>query len=167
VDIRLREWKFADAPELARLANNRKIWDNVRDQFPHPYTLRKADEWIAAVLGRKPICNYAITVNGALAGGIGIVIQDDVSRCSAELGYWVGEPFWNQGVATLAIMQIIPIAWKNNPGLARIYASVFDFNKASMRALQKNGFHLESIRKKAVIKNGVVGDDYLWVILRD
>jgi RimJ/RimL family protein N-acetyltransferase len=167
VEIRLREWTFADAAELARLANNRKIWDNARDQFPHPYTVRKADEWIAAVLSKKPICNFAITVDGKLAGAIGIMLQEDVSRCSAELGYWVGEPFWNQGVATLAIMQILPIAWKSNPGLTRIFASVFDFNKASMRALEKSGFQLESIRKKAVIKNGVVGDDYIWVLLRD
>ena len=167
MEIKLREWSFADAPELARLANNRKIWDNARDQFPHPYTVRKADEWIAAVLAKKPICNYAITVDGKLAGAIGIVPQEDVSRCSAELGYWVGEPFWNQGVATLAIMQIVPLAWKSNPALTRIFASVFDFNKASMRALEKSGFTLESVRKKAVIKNGVVGDDYIWVLLRD
>jgi len=167
VEIKLREWKFTDAQELARLANNRKIWDNVRDHFPHPYTVHNADEWIAAVLGKKPMRNYAITVDGKLAGSIGIVIQDDVGRCSAELGYWIGESFWNQGVATLAICQFIPLVWKNNPMLTRIFASVFDYNKASMRTLEKNGFYLESIRRKSVIKNGQVGDDHLWVLLRN
>jgi RimJ/RimL family protein N-acetyltransferase len=167
MEVQLRPWKYADAEDLARLANNRKIWDNARDQFPHPYTLKKADEWLSAVLAQKPVCNYAITVDGKLAGGVGIVPQEDVARCSAEIGYWVGEPFWGQNVATLAVMRILPIAWKELPGLTRIYGQVFDFNKASMRVLEKCGFHLESIRKRSVIKNGVVGDDFIYVILRD
>ncbi len=167
MEVELRPWKFSDAPELASLANNRKIWDNARDQFPHPYTLKKADEWIAAVRGHKPTCNYAIIADGELAGGVGIVLQEDVARCSAEIGYWVGEPFWNRNVATLAVMKIIPIAWKENPILTRIYGQIFDFNKASMRVLEKCGFHLESVRKRSCIKNGVVCDDHIFVLLRD
>jgi RimJ/RimL family protein N-acetyltransferase len=102
-----------------------------------------------------------------LAGGIGFLPKDDVNKCSAEIGYWVGEHFWGKGIATEAISMLIDKIKERAPHVIRVYAEVFQNNKASMRALEKNGFHEESVRKKAVIKNGRILDDHIWVKLLD
>lgn len=164
--IILRPWHYGDVNALPTLANNRKIWDQVRDVFPHPYTRKNAEEWVFLQQGKKPTTNFAIEVDGKLAGGIGLLLKDDIYRCSAEIGYWIGEPYWGKGIATEAVRLLVDAAWREFPQLVRIYAEVFPSNLASCRALEKNGFHLETIRKNAVIKNGVIGDDMVWVLLR-
>ena len=107
---------------------------------------------------------FCIAVDGKLAGSIGVTLRDDVYRKTAELGYFIGEEYWGQGIATEAIKQMVKYVQKKFD-LVRIDADVFEFNKASMRALEKNGFHLESIRKKAAFKNNIIVDDYVWVKL--
>ena len=165
MNIHLRKWKKDYSESLVHLANNKKISDNLRDAFPHPYTLKDAVDWIA--LNEKNILttNFAIEVGGQLAGGCGLSIKEDVYHCSAEIGYWVGEPFWGKGVATEAIKQLLKKIQTDFPAVIRIYAEIFEHNKASMRVLEKNGFHLESIRQKAVIKNNILMDDHVWVEL--
>ena len=148
---------------LVRLANNKKIWDRVRDYFPHPYTTKDAKEWLALNVGISPVLNFVIEVDGLFAGSIGMVPKTDVYRNNMEIGYWLGEPYWGKGIATKAIALMCDIIWKSYPHVNRIYAEVFENNKASMRALEKNGFELECIRKKAVIKNNMLLDDYVWV----
>lgn len=160
MQVKLRPWRNSD---INHLANNKKIWDNVRDYFPHPYTLKNAEDWIAGVEGKKPVSHFAIEVEGRLAGGTGVILKEDVARISAEIGYWLGEEFWGKGVGTEAIRLLLEIIVKDFPEIIRVYAETFAFNKASMKVLEKNGFHLECIRKKAVIKNGIILDDYVWV----
>ena len=89
----------------------------------------------------------------------------DVFRLSAEMGYFIGAPFWGNGIASEAIKLMVDYSFKTFE-IIRIEAGVFSFNKASMRVLEKNDFHLESIKKDAVIKNGVILDDYIWVKLK-
>jgi len=88
-----------------------------------------------------------------------------VYRYTAEIGYWIGEPYWGKGIATIAVAQIVQQIRKQSPEIVRIYAEIFDHNIASMRVLEKNGFTLESTRKKSVVKNGVVMDDYVYVLI--
>jgi RimJ/RimL family protein N-acetyltransferase len=164
--ITLRPWHYGDVNVLPALANNINIWNQVRDVFPHPYTRKHAEEWVFLQQGKKPATNFAIEVDGRLAGGIGLLLKEDIYKCSAEIGYWIGEPFWGKGIATEAIRLLVDAAWREFPHLVRIYAEVFPSNPASYRALEKNGFQLEGIRKNAVIKNGVIGDDMVWVKLR-
>jgi RimJ/RimL family protein N-acetyltransferase len=166
MNLILRPWQFADVHELSRLADNIKIWNQVRDYFPRPYTVKQAQEWVSMHQGKKPVTNFAIEVDGKLAGGIGLLPKEDIYRCSMEIGYWVAEPYWGRGIATEAVRVLVDAAWKEYPQVVRIYAEVFASNIASCRALEKNGFQLESIRKKAVIKNGIIGDDKVWVLLR-
>lgn len=161
----LRRWRKEDAEQLAKLANNKKIADNVRDRFPHPYTLKDSEEWIALNEEKSPVNSFAIEVNGELAGSGGIMLKEDVYRCSAEIGYWVAEPFWGKGIATEAVKLLVEIIARDYPFIIRVYAEVFEHNKASMKVLEKNGFHLESIQKKAVTKNNIVMDDHVWVKL--
>jgi len=158
----LREWKKSDSTALAKIANNKKIWDNVRDRLPYPYTEQDAKEWLALVKKQKIVTTFCIEADGELAGSIGFTLKEDVYRKSAEIGYFIGENFWGQGIATEAIRQLVGYI-EENFDLVRIYAEVFEHNKASMKVLEKNGFYLESIRKKAAIKNNIVINDFVWV----
>ncbi len=109
----------------------------------------------------------AIEAGGELAGCIGVELQTDISRISAELGYWIGEPYWGRNIATMAVAQMTDYTFAYFPGIIRIFARVFEYNVASMRVLEKNGFHREAIHKHSVIKNHRVWDDHLWVRFRE
>ena len=89
----VRSFRDADAAELARHANNRKVWLQLRDRFPHPYTTDDARGFIAFARGADPETALAVTVDDLPAGSIGAVLGEDVERCSAEVGYWLGEPY--------------------------------------------------------------------------
>jgi RimJ/RimL family protein N-acetyltransferase len=162
--IVLRPWQKEDAQALAAIANNRKVWDNVRDFFPTPYTVLDAEQWLDSIRKTRPFLNFAILYQGRIAGNIGIVPKEDVYRMSVEIGYFIGEEFWGKGIATEATRLLVEYI-EQEFTIVRIYAEVFETNKASMRVLQKNGFYLEGIRRKAVIKNGEIMDDYVWVKL--
>ena len=164
MNVVLREWKRSDAAALARIANNKKVWDNVRDRLPYPYTKKDAKEWLALVKKQNTTTTFCVEVDGETAGSVGFTLKEDVYRKNAEIGYFIGEEYWGKGVATEAVKQLVNYIRKNFD-LVRIYAEVFEYNKASMKVLEKNGFYLECIRKKAAIKNNVVLDDYVWVKL--
>ena len=165
MNVVLREWKKSDAAALAKIANNKKIWDNVRDRLPYPYTKKDAKEWLALVKKQKqPVTTFCVEADGNLAGSIGFTIKEDVYRKNAEIGYFIDEEYWGKGIATEAIRQMVDYIQKKID-VIRIYAEVFDYNKPSMKVLEKNGFYLECIRKKAAIKNDVIVDDYVWVKL--
>lgn len=162
----IRLWKQDDLEDLVGNANNINVWNNLRNYFPYPYTDEHGMEWLNKVVDAPlPALNLAIDVEGKAAGGIGIILNGDVYIKSAELGYWVGEPFWGRGVATEAVRLMTEHAFTYFD-IVRLYAEVFESNKASMRVLEKNGFYLEGVRRKAVFKNGVLMDDYIWVKLR-
>lgn len=166
MQIQIRPWQHKDAEPLVALATNKKIWDNVRDYFPHPYTIKDAKDWLALNVGITPVLNFVIEVDGNFAGSVGMVPKTEVYRCNMEIGYWLGEPYWGKGIASTAIALMCDIVWQNYSHINRIYAEVFEGNKASMRVLEKNGFELECIRKKAVIKNDLLIDDYVWIKFR-
>jgi [ribosomal protein S5]-alanine N-acetyltransferase len=165
-NIVLRPWRKEDAQQLASIGNNRKIWLNVRDRFPHPYTVMDAMQWIQIQSERKPVEHFCIEYQGKVAGSIGVLPKDDVYRKTTEIGYFVGETFWGKGIATKAVASMVEYIEKQFD-VVRIFAEVFEHNKASMSVLRKNGFYLESIRKRSVIKDGVIMDDHVWVRLID
>jgi ribosomal-protein-alanine N-acetyltransferase len=104
--------------------------------------------------------------NPELANEIEVKIRAKIAEETIEIGYFIGEPYWGKGIATKAVESMLAYIEKQFD-VVRIFAEVFEHNKASMRILRKNGFHLESIRQKAVIKDGVIMDDYVWVKLDD
>jgi RimJ/RimL family protein N-acetyltransferase len=150
---------------LTKLINNKNIWNNVRDQLPYPYTLKDADVFLKHNVSSEVHTNFAILWNKELAGGIGYIPKEDVYKRTAEIGYWIGEPYWGKGIATQGIRQMVELIKVQSPNIVRIYAEVFDHNKGSMRVLEKNGFTREAIRKKSVIKNGIIMDDHVWVLI--
>ncbi len=160
----LRPWQQEDAAELTEIANSRNTWNNLRDQMPHPYTLTDAQEWIAHCKTQQPEVTFAIIYNGKVAGNIGCVPKTDVYRKNMEIGYFIGEQFWGNGIATESVRILLSYI-ETKFDIIRIYAEVFAHNTASMKVLEKNGFYLESVRRNAVIKNEVIIDDQVWVKL--
>ena len=158
VPIILREVSFDDSPVIAQLANNKKIWNNVRNRMPYPYALKDAEQFVEQALKSDDATVQAITLHGQVTGLIGLHPASDVYSGTAELGYWIGEPYWGRGLASAAVTQIIPIGFEQLK-LRRIYASVYEHNHASMRVLEKNGFQREGVARAAVLKNGQVLDE--------
>ncbi|HWP99308.1 MAG TPA: GNAT family protein [Vicinamibacterales bacterium] len=161
----IRSWHPADAHALARHANSRAVWRNLRDRFPHPYTLADAEAWIARARAARPETHFAIAVGGEAVGGIGLELQIDVARRSAEIGYWLGEAYWGRGIATEAVRALTEHAFAAFD-LCRIYAFVFEWNPASARVLEKAGFIREARLRKAVTKDGRTIDAFLYALVR-
>ncbi|MCI0569101.1 MAG: GNAT family N-acetyltransferase [Acidobacteria bacterium] len=157
----VRSWKASDATSLTLHANNRKIWINLRDAFPHPYAIRDAKGFIRAALKDRPECLFAIAIRGEAVGGIGFALHRDVERVSAEIGYWLGEEFWGRGVTTAALKAVTDYAIRTH-GLTRLYAVPFEWNPASFRVLEKAGYALEGRLRQSAIKDGKVIDQLLY-----
>jgi RimJ/RimL family protein N-acetyltransferase len=162
----IRSWRAGDEPSMSRLANNRKIWLNVRDRFPHPYTLADAEAWVARASTATPETQFAIEIGGEAVGGVGVFLQTDVERYSAEIGYWLGEPFWGRGIATAVIRRFTDYAFDAYE-LCRLYANVFEWNRGSCRALEKAGYVLEGRLHSASVKDGFVLDGFLYAAVRE
>ena len=163
--VSIRQWADTDLDNLVLYANNIHVWNNLRNYFPSPYTEEDGLAWLAKMKEASPIVNLAIDLDGEAIGGIGLILNSDVYAYSAEISYWLGDPFWNKGIATEAVRQMVEYCHYYFD-IIRIYAEVFETNKASMRVLEKNGFYLEGVRRKAVFKNQILMDDYIWVRLR-
>jgi [ribosomal protein S5]-alanine N-acetyltransferase len=164
--VTLRPWCEDDLASLIRHANNFNIWKNLRDGFPHPYTKEAGKGWLEIAKNESTNLLFAIEVDGEAVGGIGAMFKDDVYRINAELGYWLSEQYWGQGVVSTAVNLLVDFVFANYPDITRIYADLFSYNPGSARVLQKCGFHLESIHKKAVIKNGQIIDEHRYVRFR-
>lgn len=165
----LTEWRIAYINQLAEQANNVKIAQYLRDSFPSPYSKEAARQWIELnQLQEKnpPLQNFAIVVNGACAGAIGLLSKTDIHRCNIELGYWLGEEYWGQGIVTEAVRAMVDYTFEHFD-VVRIYAGVFEGNIGSQRVLQKAGFTLESTIPKGVLKNGVLLDEHIYAIIRN
>ena len=161
----VRSWRTADAEPLARHADNRKIWLNLRDAFPHPYTSHDAREFIKSVRSLAPETTFAIAVNEEAVGSVGFVLRHDVERVSAEIGYWLAEPFWGRGIATEALVAATDYAITTH-SLTRVYALPFAWNVASCRVLEKVGYRLEARLRRSAVKNSVITDQmqYAFVV---
>lgn len=163
----LRPFRSSDAPSFSKHANNRNVSKNLRDAFPFPYRLEDAHGFIEKFSAEQPRgLVRCIEVEGEAVGGIGVHPLDDVYRRSAELGYWLGEPFWGRGIATAAVRAISEAAFVKDRELVRIQASVFGWNPSSARVLEKAGFAREGVLRQSVFKDGVLADSYLYARVR-
>ena len=160
----VRSWRPSDAESLARHANNRKIWINLRDAFPHPYTLHDARDFIRAIRSRSPETTFAITVDDEAVGSLGFVLHHDVERVSAEIGYWLAEPLWGRGIITEALVAVTEYAIQQH-ALTRIYAVPFAWNAASCRVLEKAGYVLEARLRHSAVKNGELTDQMQYAFI--
>ncbi len=157
----LRPWVPADKASLIANANNRNVWRNLADVFPHPYTDADADAWfqIAASPGRS--IHFAIELDGAAVGGIGARSGEGIFVRTAHFGYWLGEPYWGKGVVTAAGHALLEYL-KADARFARLEAPVFEWNPSSMRVLEKLGFERVAVLRKSVTKDGQLIDSVLY-----
>jgi [ribosomal protein S5]-alanine N-acetyltransferase len=163
-DFKLRELRSEDAQDIAQNANNRKIWLNLRDAFPFPYTLENARFYIDLAGRQNPQCFFGIELERRIAGMISIIPGLDVYNISGEIGYWLAEKYWNRGIMTKAVTAMVNYGFQQL-GLHRIHTGVFEYNTASMKVLEKAGFTREGIFRKAVKKAGVIVDEYRYAII--
>lgn len=159
-----RPFRTDDYASLAHHADNINIWNNTRDYLPHPYTEQDAVDFIARAIGKEPTTEFAIDYRGKAIGAIGYVPQTDVSRISAEVGYWLGESFWNLGIVTQVLTAFVDYIFKNTD-IIHLYANIFEGNTASMRVLEKAGFTPVGIMHRAAIKNGRIIDIHFYECL--
>jgi RimJ/RimL family protein N-acetyltransferase len=162
----LRRWRMDDLDSLVRYANNLNVWRNLRDRFPHPYTRARGEEWLTRQSqAREPLMNFVIDFAGECVGGIGFERFEDVNRLTAEIGYWVAEPFWGRGLATRALCEATDHAFEHFE-LERLQATVFEWNVASARVLEKCGYALEARLQRNIIKDGRIGDTLVYARFR-
>ena len=162
----LRPWRTEDAPALLRHADNPNVAKNLRDRFPSPYTPEDAEAWLSIVTMSDPLLDFAIVFDDEPVGGIGLALGSDIERVSAEVGYWVGEEYWGRGLATEALCAFVPWAMPRF-GLTRLYATTFAHHFASRRVLEKAGFSLEAVLRRAAIKREVVLDLALYGVVEE
>lgn len=157
----VRSYRANDASSLALHANNRKIWLNLRDRFPHPFGEADGAAYIADVLTRARPTSFAIAVDGVAVGGISLRVGTDIERLSAELGYWLGESFWGRGIVSEAVAAITDFGFRELR-LVRIFAVPFAHNTASHRVLEKAGYQHEGVLRAAALKDGQILDEHLY-----
>jgi ribosomal-protein-alanine N-acetyltransferase len=163
----VREWRETDAIGLALQANDRRVWINMRDAFPHPYGTEDAKSLIASALEKSLPTYFAVESSGRIAGGIGYTLHTDVERVAAEVGYWLGYEFWGRGLGTVALRALTRHVFRTHQQLRRLYAVPFAWNPASARVLQKAGYRCEGTLRQSVIKNGQILDQWMYAILRE
>ena len=160
----LRKWKHSDLKNLVINANNFNIAKNMRDGFPHPYTVNSGVHWINYAQNSDFI--FAITINDKAIGSISIQKLTDIERLSAEVGYWIGEDYWGDGIASSALGGLVNYSF-NELKIQRLFAVPLEENIASRRVLEKNGFLLEGILKKSVIKFDKMYNQALYAKIKE
>jgi RimJ/RimL family protein N-acetyltransferase len=161
----LRPWRSSDAESLAKYANNPNIAQFLTNGFPHPYTLENANAFIEMVSQHHPTQVFAITINDEAVGSIGLHPQTDIMEKNIELGYFLGEPFWGNGIITKAVKQMVRFGFENFD-VVRIYARPYGNNIASQKVLEKAGFTLEARIEKNIFKNGAFQDELIYAVRR-
>ncbi|MDQ1771853.1 GNAT family N-acetyltransferase [Labilibaculum sp. A4] len=163
--ILLRKWKFGDEEDLVKSASDLDVSRFLKNSFPYPYTHKDAHRWIHFVNHVAKGYFMAIEVNKEVVGCIGVEQQEDVFCKSAELGYWIGQKYWNRGIMTHVVKETVDHAFLHM-NIVRLYANVFEGNIGSVKVLEKAGFVQEAVLKNAVYKNGNYLDQLIFAIIR-
>ena len=159
-------WEDGDRERFVTLANDYDVSRQLYDRFPHPYTRADADEWIALNAKRTAVTHLAICDADGPIGSVGLTLREADYRHSAEIGYWLGQPFWGRGIATAAVKAVTAYAF-DTLGLMRIEAHIFARNHASARVLEKAGYRREALLRQASMKEGEALDNVLFAALRE
>ncbi|KKZ67427.1 hypothetical protein EMCG_06878 [[Emmonsia] crescens] len=156
----IRRYRESNADALSVEANNSKIAKYMRNVFPYPYTIEDARSLISSSTAESPVSHFALCrlSDDRLIGSIGLTLKEDIYYRTMEMGYWIGEDHWNQGICTKAASVFSEWVFENFEHILRLEANVFEGNEGSGRVLEKAGFELEGRRHKAVEKDGVVLD---------
>lgn len=167
MECQIRQWKIEDAADLATCLSNENIQSNLRDGLPYPYTESDAREYIEAMLNsdKNTTFAFAITVEEKVIGSIGVFRKENIHSRTAEVGYYIAEPFWGKGFGTGAVRQICSFIF-NHTDIIRIFAEPFANNSASCRILEKSGFEYEGLLRSNAVKNGQVLDMKMYSLIK-
>lgn len=165
---KIRAWRISDRERLAELLNNPKVLNNLRDGLPYPYTPADAEDYITAMQSadRNSTFAFAIALDDLVIGSIGVFRRDNIHFRTAELGYYIGEPYWGKGYTAGAVKQICQYVF-DNTDILRIFAEPFARNTASCRVLEKAGFQYEGTLRSNAVKNGEILDMKLYALVRE
>ena len=168
MECSIRKWNIKDAADLAEMLNNKKILDNLRDGLPYPYTVKDAEEYITAMLSadQEKTFAFAITLEDRVIGSIGVFRCENIHFRTAEMGYYIGEPYWGKGFMTSAVKQTCQYVFEHTD-IIRIFAEPFSENAASCRVLEKSGFQFEGLLRNNAVKNGKVLDMKMYSLIRE
>jgi ribosomal-protein-alanine N-acetyltransferase len=161
---RIRPWRENDAEELQALGNDREVTQFLRDRFCYPYAIEDARTWIRISIEDDP-SSFAVEVDGRLAGATALELYPAERRHTAELGYWLGRDYWGRGIATAVCAGMTQHAFEHFM-LVRVQAEVYGPNAASVRVLEKCGYQLEGVRRKAILKGETYLDASVYAKLR-
>jgi len=166
--LTLRPFEAGDAPDVQRLAGNWKIADTTLN-VPHPYEDGMAEEWISTLdsffdAGERAVFAVIRTVDQQLVGAISLRINRFFDR--AELGYWIGEPYWGWGYCTEAAKLIVRYGFEEL-ALNRIHACFLERNPSSGKVLLKIGMSAEGVARQHVKKHEKFEDLILYGMVRD
>ena len=164
--IKLRPLVPSDAESVTKNANNINVWKNLTDLFPHPYTIKNANEFINSQIGKEPPNTFAVILKNNAIGIIGLSVNLDIKDQCGDIGYWIGEKYWNKGIGTQIIKSIVKFGFETYKNIECISASVFTDNPSSIRALEKSGFTNEKTIEKGLVKAGVKKDIHFFKITR-
>lgn len=183
-NLSIRRYRASDVPAMARHANNVKVWQNLRNRFPNPYTEARAVEWMELIASESKLVksgpwtaesgasgpalptSYTIALNDEFIGSIGLEFGDDIYFRTAEVGYWLGEEFWGQGIMVRVVEGFVPWVWSTFGVLVRLNVETNENNKGSQRVLERTGFQREGYRPNMATKNGVTHGVFMWGMLR-
>ena len=162
--IELRDFLDTDIDTIAKHANNFNVSRYMASRMPYPYTKEDAIWWVE--IGSKEIgLNKAIDLDGECIGVVGVQFGEFELQYSAEIGYWIAEDYWGKGIGTEAVLKMTHNVFFDT-NIVRLFAPVFGPNKASMRVLEKCGYTLEAIHRKAAFKNSEFMDEHVLVKFR-
>ena len=167
MDCKIREWKIEDIANLAKMLNNINIMNNLRDGLPYPYTEEDAEEYINSMLSadKTKTFAFAITLDDTAIGSIGVFRCENIHSRTAEMGYYIGEPYWGKGYGTSAVRQVCEYVFRNTD-IIRIFAEPFAYNTASCRILEKAGFEFEGTLRSNAVKNGKIIDMKMYALIK-
>ena len=157
--ITLRDFYPTDLNSLVTLLNNENVTRYLSSRIPFPYSESDAEWWIST--GSKEGFVRAISVGEDLIGCVGAEPGSFEESRTAEIGYWIGEPYWGIGYATAAVQKLTKTIFSDTD-IVRVFAPVFSPNLASMRVLEKCGYELEGVFRKGCYKNGQYYDKHIF-----
>ncbi len=168
MDFTLRPFRMEDVSSIQCYANNNSIAQYMRNGFPFPFTLKDSLALIRLLTQASSdrVLARAICVDDRAVGSIGIFVQDDVYCKTADIAYWLGEPYWGHGIMTRAIRLVCKKAF-DLFDIVRIQAEPFAENLASQRVLEKAGFYKEGTLRSRIYKNGKLQDAYVYALIRE
>lgn len=162
--IQLEKLDLADAKIMAEYGNNNNIWVNLSDSFPHPYFVQDAIGFVENENKKSPVQSFKITKNSEFIGVISFNPKKGIYKKNAEIGYWIAEPFWGQGIGSKAVELILKYGSETFPKIEKIIGKVFHKNIGSMIILERNGFKREAIIKKEAFKaNQYIDIHYFYI----